>query len=335
MNFFMVHSLAALVIGVVLDLIFGDPHLSWHPVCLIGKMICFLEHKLRRLFHVEAGCRCRKEILPGALLVLIVLFISTGLPVMLLWAAYHINVWLGVAAEAVLCYFMLAAKSLKDESMKVYDSLRTKGLEEGRTAVSMIVGRDTARLDEKGVVKAAVETIAENFSDGVAAPMFYMVLGGAGAMYFYKAVNTMDSMLGYKNDTYYYFGRVAAKLDDAANYIPARLSAVCMMIAAAFTGLDGKNAVRIYRRDRRKHASPNSAQTEAVAAGALRVQLAGDAWYFGELYHKEFIGDALRPIETEDIRIMNRLMYASSFVALVIFGGIKLCICMAVIFTGM
>ena len=335
MNFFMVHSLAALVIGVVLDLIFGDPHLSWHPVCLIGRLIYFLEHKLRSLFHVEAGCRCRKEILPGALLVLIVLLISTGLPVMLLWAAYYVNPYLGVGVEAVLCYFMLAAKSLKDESMKVYHSLQTNGLEEGRTAVSMIVGRDTARLDEKGVVKAAVETIAENFSDGVAAPMFYMVLGGAGAMYFYKAVNTMDSMLGYKNDTYYYFGRVAAKLDDAANYIPARLSAVCMMIAAAFTGLDGKNAVRIYRRDRRKHASPNSAQTEAVAAGALRVQLAGDAWYFGELYHKEFIGDALRPIETEDIRIMNRLMYASSFVALVIFGGIKLCICMAVIFTGM
>lgn len=335
MNFFLVHSLTALVIGVLLDLIFGDPHLSWHPVCLMGKLVCFLECKLRRLFRVEAGCRCRKEILSGALLVLIVLIISTGLPVMLLWAAYHVNSYLGVGVEAVLCYFMLAAKSLKDESMKVYHSLQTNGLEEGRAAVSMIVGRDTARLDEKGVVKAAVETIAENFSDGVAAPMFYMVLGGAGAMYFYKAVNTMDSMLGYKNDKYYYFGRVAAKLDDVANYIPARLSAICMMIAAFLIGLDGKNAVRIYRRDRRKHASPNSAQTEAVAAGALRVQLAGDAWYFGELYHKEVIGDALRPIETEDIRIMNRLMYASSFVALVIFGGIKLCICMAVIFTGM
>lgn len=333
--YFMVHSLIALVIGVLLDLIIGDPHLSWHPVCLIGKLISFLERKLRSLFRVEAGCRCKKEILPGVLLVLVVIIFSVGLPGILLWAAYNINGYLGVGLEAVLCYFMLAAKSLKDESMKVYYALQTKGVEEGRKAVSMIVGRDTVYLDEKGVIKAAVETIAENFSDGIAAPMLYMVLGGAGAMYLYKAVNTMDSMLGYKNDRYDYFGRAAAKLDDAANYIPARLSALCMLIAAYLIGLDGKNAVRIFRRDRYKHASPNSAQTEAVAAGALGVQLAGDAWYFGELYHKDVIGDALRPVDIEDIRIMNRLMYASSFVALVLFGGIKLCICMAAIFMGM
>ena len=208
--------------------------------------------------------------------------------------------------------------------MKVYNALKEEGLEEGRKAVSMIVGRDTERLDEKGVVKAAVETIAENFSDGVAAPMFYMMLGGTLAGYFYKAVNTMDSMVGYKNEKYYYFGFAAAKLDDLANFIPARLSAFVMIAAAFLTGLDGKNAWKIFWRDRFNHKSPNSAQTEAVCAGALRVQLAGNAYYFGKLYEKPTIGDDLRPVENRDIRRANRLMMGTAWLSLILALTVRL-----------
>jgi adenosylcobinamide-phosphate synthase len=331
---YFIHSLTALIIGFFLDLLLGDPHSKYHPVCLIGNLINSLEKRLRKLFKVEKGCKSEKEIVPGAILAVVVILVSAVVPFIILAISYRANSRLGIIVEAILCYFMLATKSLKDESMKVYTALKNKGLEEGRYAVSIIVGRDTKRLDEKGVVKATVETIAENFSDGVAAPMFYMTIGGAVLMYVYKAVNTMDSMLGYKNNNYYYFGRIAARLDDIFNFIPARLSAFCMIIASFLIGLDYKSAFKIFKRDRLNHASPNSAQTEAVAAGALNVMLAGDAWYFGELYHKKTIGDDIRPIGLSDIETMNRLMYMSAFVALVLFGGIKLCICMVVMFTA-
>jgi adenosylcobinamide-phosphate synthase len=335
MAVYMRYSLLALVIGFFLDLILGDPHTSWHPVCLIGKLISFLEKCLRRIFKAEKGCRCIKEIYAGLILWIAVIAVSALVPFAILTFSYGISSYVGVAVEAVLCYFMLAAKSLKDESMKVYHALRNGGLDEGRRAVSMIVGRDTERLDEKGVIKAAVETIAENLSDGVIAPMFYMAIGGAVLMYVYKAVNTMDSMLGYKNDNYFYFGKAAAKADDVFNFIPSRLSALCMIFAAFVIRLDWKNAAKVFKRDRFNHASPNSAQTEAVAAGALDVMLAGDAYYFGELYHKETIGDDLRQVEISDIRTMNRLMYVSALSALIIFGGVKLCICMAAMFMAM
>lgn len=203
-------------------------------------------------------------------------------------AAYSINLYVGVIAEAVMTWQILATKCLRVESMRVYDALRTDGVDAGRRAVSMIVGRDTSVLDAAGVTRAAVETIAENTSDGVIAPMLYTAIGGPVLGFVYKAVNTMDSMLGYKNDKYMYFGRFAARLDDVVNFIPARISAY-LMIAAAFIGgrhFDGKNAYRIFKRDRFNHASPNSAQTESVCAGALRVQLAGDAVYFGKLVKK-------------------------------------------------
>jgi adenosylcobinamide-phosphate synthase len=296
-----------------------------------------LEKILRKCFRVEKGCKSKREIAAGAVLAVVVVVVSGVLPLGLLAIAYYLNRYVGLLVESVLCYFMFATKSLKDESMKVYYALQEGDcehrLEHGRRAVSMIVGRDTNRLDEKGVIKAAIETIAENFSDAVAAPMFYMSLGGVPLMYVYKAVNTMDSMLGYKNDDYYYFGRVAARLDDVFNFIPSRLSAFCMMIATLFTGMDFKGALRIFKRDRLNHASPNSAQTESVAAGALGVMLGGDAYYFGKLYHKKTIGDDTRAVEINDIKKMNRLMYASAFVALILFGGIKICIHMAVIFT--
>lgn len=251
----------------------------------------------------------------GMLLAFTVIFATFAMSVIIIVAAYSINLYAGLIAEAVMTWQILATKCLRVESMRVYDALRTDGVDAGRRAVSMIVGRDTSVLDAAGVTRAAVETIAENTSDGVIAPMLYTAIGGPVLGFVYKAVNTMDSMLGYKNDKYMYFGRFAARLDDVVNFIPARISAY-LMIAAAFIGgrqFDGKNAYRIFKRDRFNHASPNSAQTESVCAGALRVQLAGDAVYFGKLVKKKYIGDGLREIEYEDIKRANRLMYITAF----------------------
>ena len=223
-----------------------------------------------------------------------------------------------------MCYQLFAVRSLKDESMKVYKELAKQDLEASRKAVSMIVGRDTENLTIEGVTKATVETIAENTSDGTLAPMFYMFIGGPVLGWFYKAVNTMDSMVGYKNEKYLNFGRYAAKFDDVMNFIPARLCGWLMILASMFLKMDWKNAKKIFVRDRFNHASPNSAQTEAVMAGALRIQLAGDAWYFGKRYEKPIIGDALRPVEIEDIPRANRLLYATAIVSLIIFSVIRL-----------
>ena len=223
----------------------------------------------------------------------------------------------------VFCWQLLAAKSLRTESLKVEKALEEEGLEAGRRAVSMIVGRDTRDLTEEGVIKAAVETVAENTSDGVTAPLFYMILAGPLGGFAYKAVNTMDSMVGYKNEKYQYFGTCAARLDDAAGFIPARLSALFMTAAAFLAGYDGRNAWRILKRDRKNHKSPNAAHTEAVMAGALDVQLAGDAWYFGKLVRKPFIGDGIRPIERQDIRRACRLEYATALLQLLVLGALK------------
>lgn len=311
------YSMYALVIGYVLDLLLGDPHTPYHPACIIGRYITFFEKKLRSLAGEDASPQTLMA--AGGAMVLLVLVTATAIPALIIWIAYWVNPYVGLVVESILCYAVLATKSLRDESMKVYHALKEEGLESGRRAVSMIVGRDTEALSEQGVIKAAVETIAENFSDGVVAPMLYMLLGGAVGGYFYKAVNTMDSMVGYKNDKYLYFGRAAAYLDDIANYIPSRLSALVMIGASFLLKMDGRGAWRIFWRDRHNHASPNSAQTEAVAAGALDVQLAGDAYYFGTLVHKPTIGDDIRPITLEDIPRMNRLMVLSSFLTLVIF----------------
>ena len=251
----------------------------------------------------------------GIILAVIVPVMSALMSAMILLIAYKLHPILGVMIEAIMTYQILAAKCLKVESMKVYKSLKEEGLAAARKAVSMIVGRDTQVLDETGVAKAAIETVAENTSDGVIAPMLYTALGGPVFGFVYKAINTMDSMVGYKNDRYLYFGRAAAKLDDAANYLPARICAF-LMIGCAFIGgkeFDGRRAFRIYKRDNRKHASPNSAQTEAVCAGALGIQLAGDASYFGKVVKKPYIGDPVRAVEFEDIRRVNKLMYLTAW----------------------
>lgn len=313
----MCYHIFAFIAGFVLDLLIGDPHFIPHPVRLIGSLISFCDKRL----NCDAGYNISEKKLNlikykrGMLLAFTVIFATFAISVIIIVAAYSINLYAGVIAEAVMTWQILATKCLRVESMRVYDALRSDGVDAGRRAVSMIVGRDTSVLDAAGVTRAAVETIAENTSDGVIAPMLYTAIGGPVLGFVYKAVNTMDSMLGYKNDKYMYFGRFAARLDDVVNFIPARISAY-LMIAAAFIGgrqFDGKNAYRIFKRDRFNHASPNSAQTESVCAGALRVQLAGDAVYFGKLVKKKYIGDGLREIEYEDIKRANRLMYITAF----------------------
>ena len=315
--------LTACTAGFLLDQLLGDPAWIYHPIRMIGYLISWLEKKLYREGGSARTLRRR-----GTMLWVLTVGISTTVPCLLLFVASRIHPVCAWMLETFWCWQLLAARSLKAESLKVQEALTYGTLDDGRRAVSMIVGRDTGHLTEEGVVKAAVETVAENTSDGVIAPLFYLMIGGAGLGFFYKAVNTMDSMLGYKEETYLYIGRTAAKADDAVNYIPARISALLMIAGAFLCGMDGKQAWKIFLRDRRKHASPNSAQTESVCAGALRIQLAGDACYFGKRYKKETIGDPLRSVEAEDIRRAVRLMYATEILTLFLFGSLRFLICL-------
>lgn len=307
---------APLLIGSLLDLLLGDPYFLPHPVRLIGRLISALETFVRRRF--------RNLFLGGVFLAVTTSLFSAFLPLAILFFCYRLHLALGILAESVFCYYLVAARCLQKESMKVYAAMEKGDVESARRAVSMIVGRDTAVLDGSGSVRAAVETVAENASDGVTAPLIFTALGGAPLGFFYKAVNTMDSMIGYKNEKYIALGRFAARLDDLLNFIPARLTALAMILAAFLLKFDGKGAFAIWRRDRRKHASPNSAQTESVCAGALGIRLAGDAYYFGKLYKKEYIGDDTRPVENEDIRRANRLMYGASAIVLALFSALRI-----------
>ena len=301
-------------------MLLGDPHSLPHPVVAIGKLIAALEKALRRLFPATpAGERWA-----GGVLWLLTVSISGGVPFALLYACAHVSPWLRLAVESLMCWQILAARSLRDESMKVYAALKTGDLEKSRYAVSMIVGRDTQYLDEQGVTRAAVETVAENCSDGVIAPLFFLALGGAPLGFFYKAVNTMDSMLGYVEPPYKDIGFFPAKLDDVFNYLPARLSALLMLLGGGLLGMDMKEGWRIYRRDRHNHASPNSAQTESVCAGLMGLRLAGDAVYHGVLHKKPYIGDARREITPEDIPLSCKLMYATTVLMLLLCGGVLL-----------
>jgi len=311
--------LISILAGVLLDLCLGDPHSLPHPVRAVGNLISALERRIRRLFPASEG----GELAGGGLLVLLVTGITGMTAAGILWAAGRAGDPVLWAAETVMTYYLLAARSLYDESMKVYHHLKNGDTESARYAVSMIVGRDTDRLDENGIARAAVETVAENTSDGVIAPLFYLVLGGPVLGWIYKSVNTMDSMVGYKNDRYLYFGRAAARLDDLCNLLPSRLSALFLILSAFLVGMDGRGAFHIWKRDRRNHKSPNSAQTEAACAGALGVRLAGNAWYFGTLHQKPYIGEERRVLEYEDIVRANRLMFLTMGLALAGFLGLK------------
>lgn len=310
----MKYHILAFFLGFLLDLLLGDPYCFPHPIRFIGRWIAVLDKYL--LGKTDKRDE-KSELKKGVVLVVAVLLTTAIVTALILIGAYGFHPYLGILAETIMTYQILATKCLKVESMKVYKSLKEDGLESARKAVSMIVGRDTAVLNEEEVAKAAIETVAENTSDGVIAPMLYTALGGPILGFLYKAVNTMDSMVGYKNDKYLHFGRVAARLDDFVNYIPARISAFLMILAAFLSGrnFNGKQAYKIYKRDNRNHASPNSAQTESVCAGALGIQLAGDASYFGKIVKKPYIGDGLRKIEYEDIKRVNRLMYLTAWIS--------------------
>lgn len=322
----MQYHILAFLLGFLLDLFLGDPYYLPHPIRLIGRLISALEKSLlRKTDERNDEGKFKKGIVLAATVPVITIAVIT----ILLLGAYRLHSIVGIVVETVMTYQILATKCLKVESMKVYKCLKDGDLEAARKAVSMIVGRDTDVLDEEGVTKAAVETVAENTSDGVIAPMLYAALGGPILGFFYKAVNTMDSMVGYKNEKYLYFGRTAAKLDDFVNYIPARISAYLMILAAYCGGMDfsGKKAYYIYKRDNRNHASPNSAQTESVCAGALGVRLAGDASYFGKIVKKPYIGDASRKVEYEDIRRVNRLMYLTAWLGEILCLSLMAAVC--------
>lgn len=308
--------------GFELDAIFGDPAWLPHPVVYMGKAISALEKRLRVCLPKTP----QGELLGGAIVAFCLPVGTFLLTSLVCLGAARISPWLGLAVQMFWCGQALAAKGLAQESTNVYRELVKPDLPAARRAVSRIVGRDTQDLTLEGVTRAAVETVAENASDGVIAPLLYMLIGGAPLALTYKAINTMDSMVGYKNEQYLNFGRAAAKLDDAANYLPSRIAALLWIAAAALTGNDAKGAWRIWRRDRRNHASPNSAQTESACAGALGVQLAGPATYFGEYYDKPTIGDAARAIEPKDILRANRMMRVASVLGLIAATGIRLMI---------
>ncbi len=318
----------AFILGFMLDLIVGDPHNLPHPIRLIGALISSLEKRLRGKQTIRDE---KMELRGGAWMVFFVLVTTLLVSACLYVGAYALHPYVGIFVETIMTAQILATKSLRIESMRVYHCLQEKGIDAAREALSYIVGRDTKELSEEEIIRAAVETVAENTSDGVLAPMLYTAIGGPVLGFFYKAVNTMDSMVGYKNETYLYFGRAAAKLDDVMNFIPSRISAQLLIAAAYISGreFDGGEARRIHKRDHDKHASPNSAQTESVCAGALGVRLGGDSSYFGKKVKKPHIGDAAREIERTDIIRANTLMSRSAWLlALLCVCGMALLRCL-------
>ena len=323
--------ICAMILGFVIDLIIGDPHGIIHPVQIIGW---FIDKIKRGMQHMLYGCSWQEvkerqlerketaELLCGYVLTFIIVVGTFVVITAILYIAGWIHPWLRFALETFFIYQILATKSLKKESMKVYYKLKEGDLSGARKEISYLVGRDTQELDESEIAKADVETIAENTADGIIAPMFFIALGGAPLGFAYKAVNTLDSMVAYRNDELIHIGHASAKLDDICNFIPARLAAFMMIVAAAILRMDVKGAIKIFKRDRFAHLSPNSAQTEAVAAGALNIQLGGTHNYFGKPVEKPTIGDDIRPVEYEDIKRTNQLLYVSAFLTLAVCCGI-------------
>ena len=307
------------MLGFALDALLGDPRWFPHPVCAVGKLISCMEKLLRRLFPPRKGAM----IFAGAVLWIVVCGVSFAVPFLVLRFLSKINFWLGFAANSILCWLIFARKSLSEAGQHVYRAVK-ESVEEGRKAVAWYVGRDTAELSEEGVIKAAVETVAENLTDGVVSPLVFMLIGGVPLGMLYKAVNTLDSMVGYHNDKYENLGKFSAKIDDIFNFIPARLSALCIIAGAGMLRLDNRSALRIYRRDRNLHKSPNAGQTESACAGALHIQLGGDASYFGKTVRKAAFGDPLRRVNRTDILATIDLMNAASVLALALCCAVKL-----------
>ena len=303
-----------IIIAFILDCIIGDPQNPFHPMRIIGSGIA-LGIKVYKKTKTTGSAM---QFIMGALLSLIIISLSYTITWLITQSFYYLNNWVGLFVEGVICYFLIAPKALKDESMKVYRSLNTGDINDAKRNLSFIVGRDTKDLGVPEIVKATVETISENLSDGVIAPLIFISIGGAPLGMAYKAINTLDSMIGYKNEDFMYFGKFAARFDDVVNFIPSRISAFLMIFGSVFVGGDIKNAVRIYLRDRHNHKSPNAAQTESVCAGALRIGLGGDSYYKGVLVHKPTIGDSIDEPVPNHIICANRLMYGATIIAVIL-----------------
>ncbi|MEA4960695.1 adenosylcobinamide-phosphate synthase CbiB [Lutispora sp.] len=297
------------------DLAFGDPYGFPHPVRLIGLYISAFEKIARRI------CKDDKSLkLAGILLTISTVFFSYMTVWILLRAANYIGEGLELFINTFILYTCLAGRCLAKEASKIITSLKGNDIYGSRRLLSYIVGRDTAHMDENDISRAVIETVSENTSDGIIAPLFYMFLGGAPLSMAYKAINTMDSMVGYKNEKYEFFGWASARLDDIANFIPSRLTSIFMICGAFVLGLDCKNSYRIVLRDGSNHLSPNSGYPEAAAAGALGIRLGGPNLYFGKIVAKPSIGDKLKDIDREDIEKMIFLMYAAWIISLMIFS---------------
>lgn len=306
-------NILSIYTGYALDLIIGDPYSLPHPVRFIGKLISFVEKQIRKITTSDKGLK-----IAGFILWFVVVGVTLGSTYILL-RLFQFNKVAYCLVNSILIYTTLATKCLKDESEKIYKVLKTGDLEKSRIQLSYIVGRDTTNLSEKEIVRATVETVAENTVDGIIAPLFYGFIGGAPLAMAYKAINTLDSTVGYKNDRYYYLGFASAKIDDIANYIPARLGVILLSLGSLFVGFNFKDALKIGIRDRKNHKSPNCAFSEGAVAGALGIQLGGTNVYFGQEVYKPTIGDKKREIEIEDIVRTNKIMYSSSIISIIIF----------------
>lgn len=296
-----------LTVGFILDLLIGDPDNPVHPVRIIGKMCSSLESIFRKLLKNNLKTA-------GFIVWLLTVAITFFITYMLVYMCNKANIYLGIIAQGILIYFCISSKGLIVEGFKVINYLIKDDVEKARHQLSYIVGRDTKSLDKEGIIRAVIETIAENMSDGVIAPLFYAGIFGAPFAMAYKAVNTMDSMFGYKNDKYMEFGYFPAKLDDVFNYIPARLTGILIVISSFLLKYNYKNSYKIYKRDRYNHTSPNSAHPEAAMAGALNIQLGGSNYYFGKLVVKPTIGDKIKKIEIGDVNRTAKVLYLSSFI---------------------
>ncbi|WP_073127247.1 adenosylcobinamide-phosphate synthase CbiB [Asaccharospora irregularis] len=305
--------LVSIYIGYILDLIIGDPYSFPHPVRFIGSLIKLVEKQIRKLAKTDKALKL------GGFILWIITVGTTYLVTYCILKVFSFNRVAFMVMNSIIIYTTLATKCLKDEAIKIYNVLKTKDIKKSRKQLSYIVGRDTTNLSEAEIIRATVETVAENTVDGIVAPMFYAFLGGAPLAMAYKAVNTLDSTVGYKNDKYKDLGFASAKIDDIANYIPARISVVLMTIGSLLVGYDYKNCMKISIRDRKNHKSPNCAYSEGAVAGALGIQLGGTNIYFGKAVYKPTIGDKTREIETEDIKRTNRIMYATSITSLLLF----------------
>ena len=293
----------ALLIGFVLDLLLGDPAWLYHPVCIIGRYISFMEKRLRR-----RGGNLRKS---AVLLTASTVLLTMAVVALILWLLSLLGRIPLLIGMSLLNWMGIAVTCMAKEARGVEKAL-DKGVEAGRTQVARIVGRDTQGLSEAEIIKATVETVAENTTDGVISPLLYAAIGGPVLLWGFKAANTLDSMVGYLDEKYRDIGWSSARLDDVFNYIPARITAVLMCAAAFLTGMDGRNALRIVRRDHANHKSPNCAWSEAAAAGAMHIQLGGTHDYFGKPVEKPTIGDDDRPVQRGDIGKANRLLYVTS-----------------------